>query len=404
MKFQPLLPVASALAVAAFVISFSTPGATARDLPVAPSGVLPIGIDMATSSPAFPAPRLGGLQLGSTGNPLLDRLLAIETATHTPVTEPEPATTTEPEAPEEPAESTTSPAAAAVGAAKPEPKPDPIQEALMSRTNTLRESLVNIICIPKDGLKAVSGTGVIIDSRGIVLTVAHIAQMYLLEDYPTEDNVRCVVRTGSPASTSYRADLVYVSPDWIRANPDTLVAKAPRGTGQHDFALLVIREGLGGVSMPASFPAVPLSTKTPQMAENVGIGTYGAQYLTAAQVRNELYPTVVFANINNRYTFDRNTVDVISVNGGAAAQQGSSGGAIVNLQGELTGLITTSETTGDFAIRSTRAITPRHIRDAFEEDTGEAFEAYLAADIDSLVQGFADEARRLRTVLANAID
>ncbi len=280
------------------------------------------------------------------------------------------------------------------------------KQALTANTLALRGAAVNIICIPKDGsVKAVSGSGVIIDSRGLILTVAHVAQMYLLKDYPTAGNIRCVIRTGSPATAAYTADLVYISPTWIQKSPDTLVAVAPTGTGAHDFALLAITGSATATPLPYSFPSVPLAINAPEAREAVGVGSYGAQYLDNTQKHTGLYQTLVYGVVTKPFTFTTNKIEALSVKAGSAAQLGSSGGGVVNTKGEYVGLITNSAITGDFSTRELRAITPFHIRTSFENDTDTDLDSYLSDHtIQELTSLFTTRAQRLTDIVINAIN
>ena len=62
-----------------------------------------------------------------------------------------------------------------------------------------RAALVNILCETSSGsLHPVSGSGVIIDPRGVILTNAHVAQYVLLASQPNV-GLTCMIRTGSPA-------------------------------------------------------------------------------------------------------------------------------------------------------------------------------------------------------------
>jgi hypothetical protein len=80
----------------------------------------------------------------------------------------------------------------------------------------LLKSSVNIVCVSADSrIPSISGSGVIIDSRGIILTAAHVAQLFLLQDYLGSDKVGCLIRTGSPARRAYLAEPIYVSPTWV---------------------------------------------------------------------------------------------------------------------------------------------------------------------------------------------
>ena len=187
-----------------------------------------------------------GTMLGSatatttaTTSPFMDLIRELATSTEVVIIEPE-------EVIEEPAleEIVLTPPPLPVASA-PEPEPEPeLEPTPPSDLNTLaRGSLVNILCLTQGAhhiITPISGSGVVVDDRGVILTNAHIAQFYLFEDFPTEDFITCEIRTGSPAQSSYKAELLYISPPWISDNAKTIVSENPMGTGEHDFAFLVI--------------------------------------------------------------------------------------------------------------------------------------------------------------------
>lgn len=285
------------------------------------------------------------------------------------------------------------------------PAPEPNETN--STTALLKGALVNIICTPAKGynVRSTSGTGVIIDSRGIIITVAHVGQNFLLEDYPTKDAGSCVIRTGSPARNAYKAELIYLSKSWIEENPEVIVSAAPKGTGEHDFALLAVT-GSAGVSVPASFTAVRPAPagKTVKAGDDVSVGSYGAEFLTSSQVRSSLYPTITFGSIKDAYAFSRaNPVDIFSVNAGAAAQQGSSGGGVLNDDNQFLGLITTRTVRADLSLRDLQALTIDHIRRSFKADTGNDFDSYIRGNLSTLVSGFEDDAAELLDVIDDGI-
>jgi hypothetical protein len=274
--------------------------------------------------------------------------------------------------------------------------------ALAGSGADLLKSVVNIVCLSgNSSIPSISGSGVIIDSRGIILTAAHVAQLFLLQDYLGPSQVQCIIRDGSPARRAYTAEPIYVSPSWIKANPDTLETASPIGTGENDFAFLGITGTATSTPVPSSFPYIPLAQDDPQLNEPVAIGSYGAQYLTSAELNYDLYPIIVFGNVNARYTFGTNTVDLISVDGSAASQEGSSGGGMVNAADELVGTITTSSVNGSIAGRSLNAVTVGHMRRSFAVDMdGQSLDAYLADNsVSTLIADFHTESN----VLAQSI-
>ncbi|KND50073.1 MAG: hypothetical protein AB203_03735 [Parcubacteria bacterium C7867-008] len=265
----------------------------------------------------------------------------------------------------------------------------------------LRSAIVNIVCIPNKagtGLRGISGTGVIIDSRGIILTVAHVAQ-YELIAAARPDLLTCVVRTGSPAASAYFAKPIYVSQDWIDRNSKLLSSSDPRGTGEDDFALLAITETATKTPLPASFPSVSLANNTPTLKQGVVIGSYGAEFLSTETIRSGIFPTLVFASVKDRLTFGSQMVDLISLGGGAAAQEGSSGGGAVNEDAQLVGLITSRSNAANLNDRDLRAITNTYLQSAFREETGESIDSFLSTDRKSLVSDYASDATKLGAML-----
>lgn len=287
----------------------------------------------------------------------------------------------------------------------PTPPVVPDVDEKVTAENLLRGSIVNIICIQGGGLKGSSGSGIVVDPRGIIMTVAHVAQNFLLTDYPTEDTGDCYIRTGSPAKNAYSAELIFISPDWIEDNPGTFLSSRPTGTGENDFAFLAITGSLTGSALPARFTYIPLADSGTDIDEGdqVGIGSYAAEFLTSSQVRSSLYPTISFGPVNDVFTFGRNTIDIFSVRAGSAAQEGSSGGAVINDDLELIGLISTRTVRPDLSMRDLQALTMDHVRRSFREDMGSDLDTYMRATPATLVENFRDEAADLLDILEKAI-
>jgi hypothetical protein len=216
-------------------------------------------------------------------------------------------------------------------------------------------------------------SGVIVDERGIILTNAHVAQFFLLRNYPTENNVDCVIRMGSPARTLYTARLLYFPSTWMAANAHKIVQDAPTGTGEHDYAFLYITGRTDpNASLPASFPHVSLSIREPQSGEEVLLAGYPAGFLEGQTVQMSLYSSSAKTTIGNVYTFHQGGGnDLISIGGTILSQHGSSGGAVVAAKdASLIGTIVTSTAGATTAERDLRAITPYHVNDSYEKETG----------------------------------
>lgn len=272
-----------------------------------------------------------------------------------------------------------------------------VNAALDASASALRAALVNIICYAPVGspIHSISGSGVFIDPKGIILTNAHVAQFFLLADR----GVSCTIRAGSPAANSYEASLMYISPAWINANATILTQTAPRGTGEYDFAFLAVTKSTTSTIFPSSFPYVPLATTPPASLTPVVIASYGAQFLASSQVQSGLFPTIVFGLVKDVYTFAVNTIDVLALGGSAAAQEGSSGGGVADAFGKLVGTITTSTVEGATDTRFLDAITASYIRSDFASETGQPLDLLLEQDPATAAANFAPQIPALESIL-----
>lgn len=233
------------------------------------------------------------------------------------------------------------------------------------------DALVNVYCTYHKGeeLHAVTGSGVFIDTQGIILTNAHVAQFLLLTQ--TRKDARCVIRQGNPAQEKYVADLLYISPAWIHQNASLIDAAAPSGTGERDYALLYVKKALSG-TLPSSFPALPFDeaflTKN-TVPRSVLAAGYPALLFEKEGPETKLIPRVASTTIAQLFTFNSGKADVLALHGSAVGEQGSSGGPILSPKGEIIGLIVTKGDEKD-GERSLRAITLAYINQTILEETG----------------------------------
>ena len=227
-----------------------------------------------------------------------------------------------------------------------------------------RASLVNILCLTDTSVvHPISASGVFVDSRGVILTNAHVGQFFLLADYPAPGSVNCLVRTGSPAQAMYHATLLYLPPAWINDNASQLVAQEAKGTGENDYAFLIVTSAVGSNPLPASFPSISMTSNEPTLGDSAFLAAYPAGFLDGQTIEKSLYIASAYAAVDQLFTFgSARDIDLISVGGTIVSQGGSSGGAVVRTtDGQLEGIISTDTTADTTAARDLRAITLAHI-------------------------------------------
>ncbi len=262
-------------------------------------------------------------------------------------------------------------------------------------TNT-RAALINIYCTTGAGGYdyPISGSGVIIDTRGVILTNAHVAQYFLLRDYPTPGNIVCIVRTGSHAQAKYNAELLYLPPAWVDANAAKITATEATSTGQNDYALLLITSTTSGAPLPDSFTNVHITTDDPILGDPVLLAGYPAGLLGGTDITTGLYASSAFSTIQNIFTFiDGGTPDVVSMGGNIVSQAGSSGGAVIRAyDGSLQAIISTaSEGATTTATRELHGITVGYINRSLQTNAGEGLAQLLIGDVKQEADTFSAE-------------
>jgi hypothetical protein len=249
-----------------------------------------------------------------------------------------------------------------------------------------RSALVNILCMSRSGgsLAPISGSGVIIDPRGIILTNAHVAQYVLLSESPNI-NLVCQIRTGAPASAKWTAEVIYIPPVWVKTHVSEINTEHPTGTGEHDYALLRIIGPITNQAVPSIFPSVPFDTRDAIgfLGDNVLGASYPAEFLGGMAAENNLYPVSSVSPINQLLTFGTSTVDVIAIGGVVEAQSGSSGGSVLNAWGRLIGLISTTSDAPTTAGRDLRAIALSYINRDMLVQSGMDLSSFLTGDLTS---------------------
>lgn len=252
-------------------------------------------------------------------------------------------------------------------------------------TATPLEALVNIYCMHTVDTytRTTTGTGFFIHDDGVILTNAHVAQFLLLET--VEGDTDCIIRAGNPAVPTYEVDLLYISPAWVQEHANLIDAANPRGTGERDYALLYVTAGLNNTPMPRGFPALKMNT-TLMPAKAIGWGVRAAGYPAEEMMRSgdmaaALAPKEVDTSIAELLTFSSNYADLMTIEGGIIGEQGSSGGPVVNSEGQAIGIISTKGDHTVYSDRSLRALTLSYVDRTMEEETGYRLEAYLGGNL-----------------------
>ncbi len=297
----------------------------------------------------------------------------------------------------------------------PPPAPSEVERpaiSLIELNKSARSAIINILCTTKSGgaFKPISGSGVIIGENGIILTTAHLAQYFLLEETPEAGYLDCVIRKGDVAGPAYDAKLLYITPAWIEKNVESIIQDEAKGTGEDDYAFLLINKSVVlGKELPHifSFSASDFDFENLPAGLSVLLAAYPAGFIGGISVQKDLGLTSTFATIKNLYTFSESkdeNLDIFSLSGNIVAQSGSSGGGVFDARnGKLIGIIVTSTEGTTTASKILNAITTTHIRRSFEKYAGYNLAEFLANPGSSISIFPETEFNRLKKLLLNQL-
>lgn len=265
-----------------------------------------------------------------------------------------------------------------------------ISEQESTSESTINNIVLNIICTNREGnkIKVSTASGVLISPNGVVLTNAHVAQLFLLKNYPRENYMECSLRRENIPTYGYKADILYISKDWIRDNASLINDPAPRGTGENDYALLFITENTNPVlSLPTKFPYAELATidGSVEVGDNITASGYPGRQISLLNLSSSARLIIDRILVNNIYTFAQTTTDVFSTSATSVAEKGSSGGGIFE-DNKLVGIISTTMNVGGG--NYINAITLSYINRDIKNETGYSLSAMISGDVNSRANNF----------------
>jgi hypothetical protein len=273
----------------------------------------------------------------------------------------------------------------------PEPiptKPTQAKPAVVSATSAINDVVVNILCMRYNGnrIHVSSGSGVFISAKGVILTNSHVAQMFLLKDIGYE----CSIRRENIPGYGFTAIPLYISEQWVTNNYRAISNPSPTGTGEDDYALLLVTGTTDpSIALPKTFAYAKLNVNADAAAINDSITVAGYPGIQTADINLAVQAPLKTdtVSIKNVFTLDRITVDVFGTTDTNVAKRGSSGGGVFE-DGKLIGIIVTTTQGTSPSAQSINALTLDYINRDLKETTGKSLTEYSSENLLETARSF----------------
>lgn len=245
----------------------------------------------------------------------------------------------------------------------------------------VQQATVNLYCKFKLGKKyfSTSGSGVFIDSRGVILTNAHVAQYFFIPPEKSTVKGTCSVRTGSPAQETYTAEVLYFPYAWAKENIVGTKKNTDKGTGENDAALLYVTGAEKNVILPTAFPALSIDTLTQTKTDTaVTVVGYPIEDLEFDDIRGRLPMSAASSTVTKVSGFTAGHSDLLTIASSAIGRAGVSGGPVLAASNSVIGIVATKSTAKDD--RTVRAISLPYIDRMVTSETGFTLRTLLLGD------------------------
>ncbi len=254
---------------------------------------------------------------------------------------------------------------------------------------SVKDVVVNLMCLEKTSryTRMTSGSGVIISQSGLVLTNAHVAYPLLQTSQFDDDTYSCTIRRGGLSNFGYNVEIVYYPIDWLTANKDIMKESAPVGTGENDYAILLITTPVGLAPAVTSFPTASLAVSNSDLVPGGEVTVAGYPSANTGVFAVDTSPGLKIeqTTLEDFYTFSTYDLDILQTGVNSVARRGSSGGGVFK-ENRLFGIVVTTNDDGSGAYLN--ALTLPYIKKDFAGDTGILFDTFVTSSLDLLKMRF----------------
>jgi hypothetical protein len=217
------------------------------------------------------------------------------------------------------------------------------------------------------------------------MTNAHVAQYFLLDK--ELDTYNCALYQENIPTYGYVAELLYISPDWIKNNPGVLKSKNPRGTGENDYALLYITKNTNpALTKPKSFQFANVNTTyNAEIGDKINVAGFPGSPIGIGDLTHTVGLKKDTTSIEDIFTFGGNKIDVLATDVTPVAARGASGGGIFRNSDLIALIVTTNGVSGSAYIN---AITTNYINRDLKTDFGKSLSDLINGDLSQQGETF----------------
>ncbi len=238
------------------------------------------------------------------------------------------------------------------------PKEEPKIRLSQSELYTKAQSrVVNFFCSKPGGIRVASG--VIISSKGHILTNAHVAEGF-------DKGYECMIRQGSPARSIGYAKLVMYPAAYTNS-------KTRQEQAENDVSVWIMSRGNGSDPLPESFPYYDIDEfYFPETNQPLATFSYPSEllgYETLLKSLNMLFAETIVSESD---------INFILSTSGLSSQIGSSGGVLVDIyKNRFAGIIFGVSNDETISKRTLFSLTPNSVARIIKNETGQTLLEFL---------------------------
>ena len=178
--------------------------------------------------------------------------------------------------------------------------------------------------------------------------------------------------------------MFYIPSTWVKNNSGILSKMNPTGNGEKDYAIVKTTDSISADAPNPPLPYLEESQNDPAQSENIYLAGYPAGFSDGNLLDSSLYEITQKVSVVNTYALGGKNSGEIFTSPTLLAERGSSGGAVVDNNGKLLGIMFATGLDPYSGRKNIQAISIPYIQNDLQNETGKILSWYRSnSEIES---------------------